>query len=432
MKTKAILSPKQLFILGIIGLTQAIMFTMPYMPSAFYDPMIQILDINNTQLGVLMSIYGVITIIAMAPGGWAADKFNTRKLITWSMVLTGIMGVVAAFWMNFTVYCILWALFSIVGNGMYWSAGMKAVRLVGDENEQGKAYGYFYAFNFGLNSAINAVGVAILAAFIAAVFLGMRYIFLYFSVVCFIVAILDWKFISPVDAQTPADEGKTDVVKEKITRADVLTLLKTKEIWLFSIIGFCCYTILNISIYFTPYFGDVMGLNVASAGLIYILTGPGSIIFGPVFGSLCDWMHSTMKLIIILMSVTVLLFVVMITYGGITLPMAIAIDILIAAIGGGAYNIMFSSVEELGLSRRLAGTCIGIASVIAYSPDAFMYILFGHWLDSYGNGGYKLIFTYSAIVSAVAVAIGIYLYSGIVKRKKKAQNLTAMLDENQA
>jgi len=175
-----------------------------------------------------------------------------------------------------------------------------------------------------------------------------------------------------------------------------------------------------------------MGLNVASAGLIYVLTGPGSIVFGPVFGTLCDLMHSTMKLITILMAITVGLLIIMILYSGMTLPLAIAIDILVAVTGGGAYNIMFASVEELGLSRKVAGTCIGIASIIAYSPDSFMYILFGHWLDAYGNAGYEYIFTYSAIVSAVAVVIGIYLYSGIVKRKKKAQNLAAMIGVDEA
>ena len=75
--------------------------------------------------------------------------------------------------------------------------------------------------------------------------------------------------------------------------------------------------------------------------------------------------------------------------------MAITVDILIAITGGGAYNIMFASVEDLGLSRRVAGTCIGLATIIAYSPDAFMYVLFGNWLDKYGNDGYTRIFAYS-------------------------------------
>jgi hypothetical protein len=81
---------------------------------------------------------------------------------------------------------------------------------------------------------------------------------------------------------------------------------------------------------------------------------------------------------------------------------------------------MFASVEDLGLSRKVAGTCIGLATIIAYSPDIFMYVLFGNWLDTYGNDGYFRIFAYSAVLAAVAVVFGAYLYFIVVKKNKAA------------
>jgi predicted MFS family arabinose efflux permease len=416
-KVKVVLSPQKIFILAVLGFTQATIYLMPYMTGVFYDPFLEILGIDNTQFGFLMTIYGTITIFAALPGGWIADKVDTKKLITICLLMTGCLGVIAGFFMVYSVYCVIWALFSIVGNLMFWSAAMKTVRFVGDEHEQGKAYGYFYAFNFGSNSLSSAVGVAILAGFSASVILGMRYIFLFFSLLCFLCAFLVWKFVATIDYKKQPAEGEV-IEKEKTTLRDILSVLRRKEIWMFSIIGFCCYSILGVSYYFTPYFGDVMGLNVASAGIIYVMTGPATILFGPVLGTLADWMRSTVKLITILMALTVGLLLVMLVFKNVTLTTAIAIDVLVAITGGGAYNIMFASVEDLGLSRKVAGTCIGLATIIAYSPDVFMYVLFGNWLDTYGNDGYARIFAYSAVLAAVAVVIGTYLYFSVVKKNK--------------
>jgi predicted MFS family arabinose efflux permease len=427
---KVILSRKKIFILGILGFMQGTIFLIPYLSSVFYDPMLEMLGINNAQLGVLMTIYGTITMFGALPGGWLADRFSAKKLLVCSMILTGILGLILAFFMEYTVYCVVWGLLAIVGNIIYWSAAMKQVRFVGDENEQGKTYGYFYAFNFGFNSLLAAVAVAILAASIASVVLGMKFVLIFYSVMSLVAAVFVWKFVASVEKPLAEGEhvieGEPDI-KEKATLKEIFSVFKCKEIWLFSVIAFCCYTMLSISTYFTPYFGDVMGLNVVSAGLIYVITGPGSILFGPIFGTLADWMHSTLKLITILMVVTVGLLLIMIFYHTISLPLAIAIDILIVITGGGAYNIMFSSVEELGLSRKVAGTCIGIASIIAFTPDIFMYVLFGHWLDTYGNDGYTRIFTYSAIAALVAVFIGIYLYFGIVKKRKAEKMLNTTI-----
>ncbi len=422
-KAKAVLSWRQIATLAIIGFTNCSLFLMPYMTSAFYDPICQALNINNTQLGVLMSIYGTVTIFAALPGGWLADRIDTKKLIMLCLISTGAMGIIAAFFMNYAVYCVLWFLFAVVGNTLFWSAGMKTIRFTGSEEEQGKAYGYYSAFNFGSNSLLNAAGLAIIAAFAATLVIGVKFVFLFFSLLCIIALVLVWRFVPSIKPTISFKDAKSAEEKSESRKAnfrDVLFVLKQKEVWMFSILAFCIYSIMGVATYFTPYFGDVMGLNVASAGLIYVMTGPLSILFGPIFGTVSDWMRSTVKLITILMALTLCLLCVMLLLGGgITLTMAIIIDVLVALTGGGAYNIMFASIEETGIDRRYAGTCIGVATIIAYSPDAFMYVLFGNWLDKHGNDGYNMIFVYMAVLAAIAVVLGTVLYNTSKKRKAK-------------
>lgn len=420
-KTRIILSWKQILTLLLIGIVNGAIQLIPYMTSAFYDPFCQALNIDNTQLGIIMSIFGTVNIFAALPGGWLADRVDTKMLIVFSLLLTGIMGLIAAFVMNFTVYCVLWFFFAIVGNTLYWSAGMKTVRFVGSEDEQGKSYGYYNAFNFAALSAFNAIGLAIVAAFTATMVVAVRDVLVLFSIISFAAAILSWIFlpsIKPALSFSDIKKASAGSEERKANFKDILYVLKQKEIWLFSLMAFCVYSGLGIATYFTPYFGDVMGLDVASAGLIYVMTGPLSIIFGPVFGTMSDGIHSTVKMMTILMAINLVLLCVMLILGsGVTLAMAIAIDVLVAVAAGGAYNVMFASIEETGIDRRYAGTCVGVATIIAYLPDAFMYILFGNWLDTYGNQGYNMIFVYMAVLSAAAVVFGVLLYRSAKKRK---------------
>ncbi|SDT38277.1 Predicted arabinose efflux permease, MFS family [Paenibacillaceae bacterium GAS479] len=412
------LHPHKMLILAVMGCTQAAIFLVPYMTSAFYDPILNALDITNTQLGVLMTIYGILALITVFPGGWLADRVDTKKLILSCLLISSVIGVVAAFVMEYVVYCILWGLLGVICNLLYWSAAIKTVRFVGDEHEQGKAYGYFNAFNFGASSLFNAGGVAILAGFAASSMLGLRYILLYFSVLCLLAAVLVKFFVASIEPESSTREQPGSAPPRSSLR-DIVHVLRKKQVWLFAIISFCCYSVLQISTYFTPYFGDVMNLNVASAGLIYVLTGPLSIMFGPIFGILSDWLKSAVKLITVLMALSLGLLAIMIFSPEVSLTTAIAVDALIVVGGGGAYTIMFASMDELGIERKYAGISVGLVSVIAYSPDSFMYILFGSWLDKFGNEGYDRIFIYSAVLCVIAVTAGITLM--LSGRKVKAE-----------
>ncbi|MEX2460829.1 MAG: hypothetical protein WD469_05940 [Paenibacillaceae bacterium] len=55
---------------------------------------------------------------------------------------------------------------------------------------------------------------------------------------------------------------------------------------------------------------------------------------------------------------------------------------------------MWATAEESNIPTHVAGTAIGIASIIGYIPDIFMHTLFGKWLDQYDNTGYRNIFLF--------------------------------------
>ncbi len=65
--------------MSIISTGTVAMYGLPYMKSVFYEPMRTALDLNHTQLGNLLSIYGFVALLGYFPGGWLADKFSAFK-----------------------------------------------------------------------------------------------------------------------------------------------------------------------------------------------------------------------------------------------------------------------------------------------------------------------------------------------------------------
>ncbi len=71
--------------------------------------------------------------------------------------------------------------------------------------------------------------------------------------------------------------------------------------------------------------------------------------------------------------------------------------------------------SEVHIPRKIAATTIGVAAVLDFSPDLFQYMLFGHWLDTHGDAGYKYMFVFQIIV----LLIGMLPCSYIIKKNKQ-------------
>ena len=85
------------------------------------------------------------------------------------------------------------------------------------------------------------------------------------------------------------------------------------------------------------------------------------------------------------------------------------------------YGVMFSTMHEINIPVKVAGTAIGIASIVGYLPDMFLNTIFGNILDkSAGASGYFQIFGILAAFCVIVVVICSYLYAKYVKPVRKA------------
>ncbi|WP_251274931.1 MFS transporter, partial [Enterobacter hormaechei] len=85
----------------------------------------------NAELGFLMTAYGLVNFLLYLPGGWAADRFSARKLMTFSLISTGISGFYYATFPSYTMICLLHALWAVTTVFTFWAVCVRIIRTLG-------------------------------------------------------------------------------------------------------------------------------------------------------------------------------------------------------------------------------------------------------------------------------------------------------------
>ncbi len=383
-------------------------YTLPYLKYIFYDPQLEVMGINNTQSGLLISMYAIGCMLSYIPGGILADRLSPRKAIFASTTATFILGILYAFSFNYTVSLLIWGLLAISTAFVFWSSLLKAVGMTGSSEEQGFLYGLYYAGNGIAGAIMNSLALygyslgatptegLFYAVVILSCGIGLSGIFVYLLV----------------------PDGKVATAEdEKFNASHVKGLLVNPILWIFSFIVFSGYVIFSNASYFTPYLTNVIGVSVEESASLSIIRNYLFYLLSPIGGLLADKVFkSTSKLFIVLFAIIAATF-----FGVLYLPegmssTAVGIySLLPGAFGLMLYGIVFSVIRELGIKPMVAGTAIAIASIIGYSPDFFMSTLFGYWLDTHGNAGYNYIFITLGSICLLGSLVSCVVYNNYRK-----------------
>lgn len=398
-----------------LGLAGGSIYFIPYVKYVFYDAQIAAMGINNTQSGLLLTMYTIGNMVLYIPGGYLADKVSTKKALIISLVATSVLTWVYAFSLNFVVSMIIWLGLSFSTAFVFWSALMKAVRIVGTEEEQGFMYGLYYACN-GIAAALtsfislyayNTAGEDIKSGFVRGVNA---------SGVVVLIAAICLVFLMKEDAGKVTTESDDD----KISLPMVGKVLKSPVVWILSIVILCGYGLKSSVSYFNPYLTEVVGVSAVNSGifsiinnyLLLLLAPVGGILADKVFKSTCKWLSVSFVILAVL-------------FGGVLLipsdisPMVASIYTLLpGAVTMMMYGVVFSSVSEAGISRTMTGTVIGISSIIGYLPDSIYSVLFDKWLDNKGAAGYTNIFIFLVASGILGAVLAFWIY----RHGKRAQH----------
>ena len=404
-----------------LGLCSAASFLLPFTKFYFYDQWVAAMGCTNEEAGYLMTIYAFANTIFFIPGGWMADRFSAKKILVISTVATAGFNFLFAWNQNYYLAIFIWFALALSTAFAFWGALMKAVRLCGTENEQGKMYGFYNGGDGLFAFLILTAALGIYGYFSESIgeVAGYRGALIFQGVACLVAAAMVQIFFTEGQGGETSDDEKMDLKK-------MGAVAKNPATWYIAVMIFCGYGLFTGSSYLNPYMKDVLGATAAFSGFMAVLRTKGCrLVFGPVGGSLADkFKSSTMVSVgayLFIIGVFVFLLALPVEPGNssITTMATIATFALMAGIFV-VYGIMFSSISEAQIPRSQTGTVIGLASIVGYSSDYFFNPLFGRWIDqNVGGSGYHNIFYFLMGTAVLGIVASILVFRHGRKMKSR-------------
>ncbi len=394
-----------------------IIFQLPYIRETFYVPIQNAMGLTNEQMGLLSAGYAAMATFAYFIGGIIADKVSARKLLTFSFLATGALGLWFSTFPGFEVSRWIFVLMGISTIITYWSACIKATRMLGTENEQGRLFG----LQEGLRGVLNAILVFgmtfVFASFVDEV-AGAQAAIQLCSIVVIIIGVLNFIFIKDTEkSQNP--ETVLQVTK------GMFKALTIPRVWLLVAIVFTAYSVYGLIGYVNTYAIKFYGLSAVDGAQLgayrYLLQGAGGIIGG----FLADKIKSRFKVIIfgcILLAVCFGIFIALPT--DVSLLGAVIFNFFFGLFLIYAVRSQYFAIhDDADIPVTMSGRVSGIASCLGYTPDIFMYTLVGSWMDSFGRDGFNMTWVY-AMVAAILCAVMTIILNRVMK-KRKLKNASA-------
>lgn len=400
-------------LLLVICLGGGIIYIFPYIQYSYYDSMMAEMGLTNTQMGNLMSLYGTLNLIGYFFGGLVADKFKYKYLIAFSLVGTGISGFIFAMAPPYGVLLVISAFWSITTVFTYWPAMMKAVKLLGKQDEQGKMFGFREA-GFSLMSLIfTSVGLAIFNR------TGEKFsnLLIFYSVVYILCGVVSVFLLPSQDDEEAKNENSVFY--------GLGYVLKSPKVWVAGGVIFFAYSVGITLGKFAPYLTGVFKMSVSVAAMVSIINEYAIPNIGAVGGGLLvDKAKSSTKVILIgfiLMGILLAGFVAVpgeVSLLYVVIVLGFSIKLMQSALRG----IYFVPVSEIGIPDKYIGTAIGVISVIGFLPDAFLQSIWGGILDTHEvEAGYKMMFSTLIAFCVVGAVLTIFLKKMVAKQKEAAE-----------
>lgn len=389
--------------LFFIGMAYAITYAVPFVQYVFYDTTLHALGATNAQLGTLVAIFGIGNIAGAPLGGILSDKYNHKFLYLGGLLGTSILSVIWAYNLSYQYSLFVYAGLAITGLFLLFPAHIKIVRSLVDESRQGKVFGFAESFAGIGSTIVNAIALSVFAKYANEIY-GFKAVLIFFAI-CGVLCTAVLYFLIESPKKSKQTDTKEVVSTEKITLKDFFIVLKCPGTWFSGIAVFATYTLYCSLSYFTPYFTNVLGVSVVFSGALAVVRTYGlRFVLCPIGGVLGDKFNSVTKVLLISwIGAAATMATIMFLPEGTGIPVAIALMLLFGVFVFSARGTMFAVPSEVNIPVKYAAITAGIVCAIGYSPDLFQFIMFGNWIDQYGNDAYTMIFTYNIVVCAIGV-----------------------------
>ena len=407
MKVKT--NKQKFLILALLILSGEFIYFLPYVLSRVFRPtFLDVFQLNNFQLGSLFSVYGIVALLSYVYGGVITDKYSPRKLMSSALFLTALGGLVLASYPSYQTLQVLYGYWGFTSVFLFWGAMIKATRLWGGDNNQGKAFGFLDGGRGIVAASMGSIGVFIFSIILttdiesASVIErqeAFRYVILFSSFMVAFIGLLVFIFLRS------SEEKSTNIKSSLNSLTNIKHVLKNESIWLLMIIIMCAYVGYKVTDYYSLYASEVMfydQIEAAKVGAVQLYLRPIVCI---MIGLLADKTKNMFW--IIFGFITMLIGALIFSLGFIQPNMNFIFFLSLVVLAVGTYSIRalyFAVLKEAKVPFALTGTAVGLISVVGYSPDIFAGPIMGHLLDTYpGVVGHQYVYLMLVVFSVIGL-----------------------------
>ena len=405
-------SIRKWLVMGVLCISAGSIYLLPFLQEVYYKPLAEALNLNNTEVGSLMSIYGVFAMLSYFPGGWIADKVSPRILITFSLISTGLIGLYFATLPSYQISLIIHALWGITTTLLFWSAIVRVTRNWAPTNEQGRAFGILQ-MGRGVSDILMSMPILAVFGILGSSYFALSMVIVQISLLTIISGLIAWFVLEDEDGGENSSVGTFNSGLREIT-----TVLKLPVVWLIAVVVLAAYSAYWGTYRFTSYSTDIFSLSVVAAGAISIgkmwMSPPSALLAGFISDKI-----GIAKSVAILFVVLIFSFIVFAFMPGIPslLPVMI-VNVAIASLAVFALRgIYFALLEEGGIPMIITGTATGFISMIGFTPDVFMPLIGGVLLDNLPSvEGYRIFFLIVAGICGLGLMAALMIYRIVINK----------------
>ncbi len=404
-------------VMGSLILAGGAIYALPYLRQSYHSTMREAMHLTNTELGTLNSIFGVFALLCYFPGGWVADRFSPRLLLSTSLVVSGLVG----FWMaelpSYNTLLALHAVWGVTTILTFWAALIKATRGWGSAREQGRAFGILDGGRGVIEAVLGAVTIALFASF-ADKALGLSAVIRLYAGVCVAAGIMVAVLLK---------EPSRKVESEASSAGQMIQVMKLPVVWVHALVILCAYSVYWGTFDFTAYATDGFGQ---------------SEVFGAKLSNFRVWLRPIAAIAAgiwadrISPSKAVVAGFAMVVVGYIAFAVMPASDQLVwmlwvetAVVSVAVYalrGVYYALMEQGRVPLALTGSAVGLVSIIGYTPDIFMPLATGWLLDSFpGAVGHRYLFGAMACVAGFGILATLAIPRLAVETEDGADNAPA-------
>ncbi len=412
----------------ILAMTGGIVFQVGYIRYVFLEPTYQALGLSAQDYGNIVSVYGFVAMISYFFGGWFADKFSPKKLIAIAMFGTSLCSFWIAMAPGYLGTLIAHVIMALMGMALYWSALVKAIGMLGGAGEQGRLFGYLEGVRGVVSTIVGFAGTAIVAS-MAVPTVGVLWLIRIYAIIGIVLGLLVWFVVKESPEQVAASQSQT------VTLMQLVKAARNPYTWLIGgtiLAIYCSYTSLT---YFSPLLQHQFGVGVAVIGVIGVVR---SYVFqflaGPASGVIVDKVaKSTPRFLrwMFIGSAVVIAGYFVLPRDAAMVWIALALMFILTFFVFASRGVYWATVGEVGTDPNERGGMIGLASGLAYLPDAFLPALAAWWIGDpvasppvpEQGGGYTSLFLFLLAMCVVG-----FILTTVTMRKMRARP-AALLDD---